>query len=374
MKARFIEHLFSIMVITIILLSLLFWAEREKEDASAALSADMETLLNLPFVEFDRSFDKALLLDVLDLFEPGKQAEHELLLARIEQFRRDNLVRNMELAHIREGLSLNKLKQLAGMYIKFILIYALVMLLTYYGVQTFGLMRFVRKQQKRTSDLLSFFILLIHKPAGKTIPEIFRHYGKAFASLLKAFIKAAAFLILFSPAYVIAYSLKTEFNTDSILFMIILAVLSNGLLILYTHKFYTFLVTESRKGYVQTALVKNLEHTYQPKPGSVVAYKNLFKLRKRFDGHVLNHIFMNARFQYLSTVKEQASFLITGLIIIEMALNIHGHLNYEMLKQILYRNYDIVVVIILGIFYVVKGTEIISDLIIHRETLRYENR
>jgi hypothetical protein len=361
-------------VITAILLSLLFWVGREKEDPSLALSADVEALLNLPFIEFDRSFDKSLLLDVLDLFEPGKQAEHELLLAQIEQFRRDNLVRNMELAHIREGLSLNKLKQLAWMYLKFILIYALVMLLTYYGVQTFGLIRFVRKQQKRTSDLLSFFRLLINKPEGKRLSDIFRHYGRALSNLLIAVIKAAAFLILFSPAYVIAYSLKTEFNTDSILFMIILAVLSNGLLILYTHKFYTFLLTESRKGYVQTALVKNLEHSYLPSPGSAVSYKNLFQFRKHFDGHILNHIFMNARLQYLSTVKEQASFLITGLIIIEMALNIHGHLNYEMLKQILYRNYDIVLVIILGIFYVVKGTEIISDLIIHKETLKYENQ
>jgi hypothetical protein len=374
MKARFIEHILSIVVITAILLSLLFWVGREKEDPSLALSADVEALLNLPFIEFDRSFDKSLLLDVLDLFEPGKQAEHELLLAQIEQFRRDNLVRNMELAHIREGLSLNKLKQLAWMYLKFILIYALVMLLTYYGVQTFGLIRFVRKQQKRTSDLLSFFRLLINKPEGKRLSDIFRHYGRALSNLLIAVIKAAAFLILFSPAYVIAYSLKTEFNTDSILFMIILAVLSNGLLILYTHKFYTFLLTESRKGYVQTALVKNLEHSYLPSPGSAVSYKNLFQFRKHFDGHILNHIFMNARFQYLSTVKEQASFLITGLIIIEMALNIHGHLNYEMLKQILYRNYDIVLVIILGIFYVVKGTEIISDLIIHKETLKYENQ
>jgi len=57
-----------------------------------------------------------------------------------------------------------------------------------------------------------------------------------------------------------------------------------------------------------------------------------------------------------------------------MALNIHGYLSYEMLQQILYRNYSIVAVIVLGIFYVVKGTEILVDILIHKESLRYENR
>jgi ABC-type dipeptide/oligopeptide/nickel transport system permease component len=89
---------------------------------------------------------------------------------------------------------------------------------------------------------------------------------------------------------------------------------------------------------------------------------------------VFDHIFKNAQFQYLSTLKEQASFLITGLIIIEMALNIHGHLSYELLRQLLYKNYSIVTVIILGIFYTVKLTEIATDYFIHRQTLRYENR
>jgi hypothetical protein len=82
---------------------------------------------------------------------------------------------------------------------------------------------------------------------------------------------------------------------------------------------------------------------------------------------------MNARYQYISTVKEQAAFLVTGLIIIEMALNIQGYFSYELLKQLLYKNYDIVIVIILGIFYVVKGTEILIDYFKNREMMKFEN-
>ena len=190
---------------------------------------------------------------------------------------------------------------------------------------------------------------------------------------MKAIIIALIYFVLFAPAYVIAYSLKTQFNTDTIVFMIILAVISNGLLITYTNKFYTFLVTESRKGYLQTAIVKNLNNTYTHKKKSGISYTSIFNFKKHFPNHIFEHIFINARYQYLQTIKEQASFLISGLIIIEMALNIQGHFSYELLQQLLYKNYDIVIVIILGIFYIVKLTEIFTDWITHKEALKYEN-
>jgi ABC-type dipeptide/oligopeptide/nickel transport system permease component len=83
---------------------------------------------------------------------------------------------------------------------------------------------------------------------------------------------------------------------------------------------------------------------------------------------------MNARFQFLVTLKEHASFLITGLVIIEMALNIQGHLGYELLQNILYKQYDVVLSIILGIFLVVKVTEITVDAWFHHQSRKYENR
>jgi hypothetical protein len=179
--------------------------------------------------------------------------------------------------------------------------------------------------------------------------------------------------VLFSPAYVISYALKTEINTDTIFFLVLLAALSNGLLVTYAHKFYTFLVAESRKGYVDTATVKNLHTGYGLNVPGGISRRAVFRVRKRFAGHVLEHIFRNARSQYLLTLKEQASFLITGLVIIEMALNIHGYLNYELLRQILYKNYDIVMAIMLIIFITVKLTEIAADVLAHREAKKYAN-
>jgi hypothetical protein len=267
----------------------------------------------------------------------------------IIEYRRNEFSENLQDSHLREGLSPKKLVRIFGMYLKFLAVYVIVMIITYYGVQTLGVLRFVRRKRG---------------PAP----------GNALFKFLKAAGRGIAYIILFSPAYVIAYSIRTEFNTDTLFFMILLAVASNGLLMMYANKFYAFLVAESRRGYVETAIVKNLNRSYSQKSRHGIPFGAMLRPVKRFDRHVFGHIYRNARFQYFSTIKEQACFLITGLIIIEMALNIHGHLSYEMLRQILYGNLDIVIVIVLGIFYTVKLTEILVDARMHREKAKYENR
>jgi len=242
------------------------------------------------------------------------------------------------------------------------------MFLTYYGVQTIGIYRFVRHQQN------SFAI----DSEKNFTPGAFRKSpGKGLVKLSAALArKCAAFffsMISFAPAYVIAYSIRTEFNTDMLIFVVILAVLTNGLLIMYANRFFSLLISESRKGYVETAVVKNLNTSYKAGAKDGITMENIFKPVKRFKGHIFEHIFFNARVQYISTLKEQAAFLITGLIIIEMALNIHGHLSYEMLRQLLQKNYDIVVLIFLGFFYTVKFTEIFTDYLAHRTAKKYSN-
>jgi ABC-type dipeptide/oligopeptide/nickel transport system permease component len=89
--------------------------------------------------------------------------------------------------------------------------------------------------------------------------------------------------------------------------------------------------------------------------------------------HVFHHILLNARYQFLPTLKEHASYLISGLIIIEMALNIQGHLCYELLQNVLYRDYEVVLFIMLGIFLVVKATEIVVDTLTYRAARMYGN-
>lgn len=372
-RQKIFEHLLSIILITSILGTLLYFTTKDKNTERVQVNKKIEAYLGLSFIDFDNPFDRALLIDALNSYEPGKQSEHQSLLYSIEQYRKDNLIVGLEESYLREQLTWEKWKQLLIMYTNFFLVYIFVMILTYYGVQTFGTLRFIRTQQNQKSHLLSFIQRTFTFPNLKGITTYLKYYFETLLHLVKAFLIALIYLTFFSPAYVIAYSFKTQINTDTVLFMIILAVVSNGLLITYTNKFYTFLVTESRKGYVQTAVVKNLNTNYSPNKTTGISYAAIFSIRKHFPDHIFQHIFLNARYQYIQTIKEQASFLISGLIIIEMALNIQGHFSYELLQQLLYKNYDIVIVIILGIFYIVKLTEIFVDWIANKETLKYEN-
>jgi len=360
MKSRIAEHFIGIIVITVVMIGGLLFFEGRAAFEKRQQFASIKSFSSLPVKQINDPFERALIGDCLDLFYPGQHDSNQVVLGRIYRERQSELSATLSSSAAAAGkhFSLATLLSIAGMFPGFLLVYLIVMLLTYYGVQTLGALRFIIRQQTLYRD-------------ATVLPGV-KEPLRPSLIIFNAF-KILAYFILFSPAYVIAYSIRTEFNTDSTLFMIILGVISNGLLVMYTNKFYTFLVAESRKGYIENALVKNLRSRYSFSPHGI-PLGAVFSLRKNFDGHIFDHIFKNARFQYLSTIKEQASFLITGLVIIEMALNIHGHLTYELLRQLLYKNYIPVIIIMLFIFYTVKFTEIITDMIVHRESQRYENR
>jgi hypothetical protein len=354
MKPKLIEHVLSIVVVTAILLALCAIAYSAKHAVTSHEQARVNAYGNLGFVDFKDPFHTALLKDVMNIYYPDQYDTNAVIVGAILLSREKEFEKKLQKSYLEEKLSVKKLVQLLGMYIKFLLVYVIVMALTYYGVQTLAVLRFVRKKQA------SFIVK--------------RSFANQVTRGLGTVGKILTYFVLFSPAYVIAYSIRTEFNTDTIVFMALLGVVSNGLLVTYMNKFYAFLTAESRKGYVETALVKNLNSSYFQHTADGISYTDILRPAKRFKGHVFDHIFKNARYQYLSTIKEQASFLVTGLIIIEMALNIHGHLSYELLRQLLYKNYDIVIVIVLGIFYTVKGTEIFVDRLMYREEKKYENK
>jgi uncharacterized metal-binding protein len=355
MKPKLIEHLCSLLLVTAILLSALFTVKAQKSKAAEKNVAVIKNFLSVPSADSENPFDKALIGDVMNIYYPGQEKKNGEILSALYDFKARQFSKNLQRAYIEEKLTSAKLVELSWMFLKFFIVYAVVMLLTYYGVQTIGVWLFVRKKARSQTQGTPV-------GAGARITRILGGIGQGIAAV-----------VLFSPAYVIAYTMRTEFNTDTIFFMALLAVISNGLLITYANKFYAFLVAESRKGYVETAVVKNMHAAYGYKDPGGISRGSILRPVKKFSGHVFGHIFKNAQHQYLATIKEQASFLITGLIIIEMALNIHGHLSYEMLRQILYRNYDIVLVIILGIFYVVKMTEIVTDALLFRQQRKFEN-
>lgn len=354
MKTKLLEHLFGVVVVTILLFALGTVLQRNKQSAVTETTRQTEIFGTLDFVDFNDEFDRALLEDVVNTFYPGQYDRNKEVIGAIAEIREEQLAKRLSSSHVAERLTLHKMAELAGMYLVFLVVYIVVIAVTYYGVQTLGVWRFCRNHRVSATT---------KRTPMQTIFMVIQRLG----SLLATF-------VLFSPAYVIAYAIKTQLNTDTSVFMALLAVVSNGLLVVYANKFYAFLEAESRKGYVETAVVKNLNRSYDPHASDGIPLRWIFRVRKRFPGHVFDHIYRNASIQYLPTLKEQASFLISGLIIIEMALNIHGHLSYEMLRQLLYKNYDIVIASILLIFYTVKATEIFADTISHRIALQYDNK
>jgi hypothetical protein len=348
MKSKIIEHVAGIAFVSAILISLIVIFDLSSDRENRNENSRITKFINVPISNYNDPFQRALFKDVLNIYFPGQSSTNDSLAKQVLSTKESRFNEKLMNPHTKEHLTTSSFFELFGMYLKFLIIYIIAMLLTYYGVQTLAVWRFVSSRQTGRAN----------------------NHSKPFFSFLTGIL----YFFLFSPAYVIAYSIRTEFNTDTVFFMVILGVMSNGLLVMYANKFHAFLTAESRKGYIETALAKNLISSWNYNNQDGIAFRSIFKPIKKFKGHVFDHIFMNARHQYLSTIKEQSSFLITGLVIIEMALNIHGHLNYEMLRQILYKNYDKVIIILLGIFYTVKMTEIFADYLVHRENLKFENR
>jgi hypothetical protein len=354
MRSRLLEHLAGILFVTLALVAALRVVTMSVEALERRQNAGMDQFGDLSFINFNSRFDLALLRDAIGIYYPGRADLNDSAYKAIVKHRQREFAEKLQSTRVAERLSWKRAAGILGMYARFLLIYALVMALTYYGVQTTAVFRFVYKKRCAAAPALS---------TGRTIRR-----------WLVSLLAGGGVFLLFCPAYVIAYSIRTEFNTDTALFLILLGVISNGVLITYANKFYAFLTAEARKGYVATAMVKNLSAGYRFHGRDGITPASIFAPVKKFGGHVFDHIFRNARSQYLSTIKEQASFVITGLVIIEMALNIHGYLNYEMLRQLLYRNYSIVVLIMLLIFYTVKMTEMFADYLVYRENLKYENK
>ncbi len=349
MKKTITGHLLSILFVSTVFAGFIFYFQSDQNRTEKNKNDQISEFLDYTFLDYNSPLDRALLQETLDQFYP-KQDNHKII-DQIISYKKNELNQIITGEKTSHGISAKKLLNLSGMYFNFIIVYLIVLILTYYGVQTLGVYLFIMNQQTALSNENNSVVHLLVSPLKKI--------GSFFI-----------YLTLFSPAYVVAYSIKTKVDTDSFIFMILLGITTNGLLAIYAHKFYMILVSESRKGYVQTSIVKNLETDYGR---NYISLKSVFKFKKSFHGHILHDIYKNSHFQYISSVKEQASFIISGLIIIEMALNIQGHFCYELLQQLLYKNYSVAILIIYGIFLLVKLTEIAVDFLFEKETRKFSN-
>lgn len=371
MKRNFAEHIGSILIVSLVFgIVAMFYRQNEAEFRESRV-ATIRPYLSIRGLDFGNPLHRALFQESLKIFRPDSADANAAIVRAIDDYRVALFTDpTLKSGAAERGISTDRLVQLVPMYVNFALVFLAALLLTLYGAQSLGVYRFVSMKQGRESLLARLSMLL--RSAGKA-PSL-QLFFRSVALLLAASIKGLALLVLFSPAYVVGYAMKSDFETGNVFFMIFLGVVSNGLLVMYANRFFTLLVSESRKGYVETALAKGLSRRWEWNAPGGISIGSLMRLRKTFRSHILNHIYMNARFQYLPAVKEQASFLITGLIIAEMALNIQGHLGYEMMQRILDREYDVVLVIAFGIFLLVKITDIVVDWKGARESSKYENR
>ena len=372
MKEKLGKHLLSILVVAGAFGLLLTFVRTGPDPDAETRRRMIAPFLELTFLDPGDPLHRALLRETLRIYYPGSDSRVDSLLQAMDQYRQEQFARETEKAGAeRPGWTPAKLLRLIPMYLQFVMIYAIVLLLTLYGAQTLGTYRFILDRQGASPPLRAVRETLAAALRTGTAGALARAALRSIPLVGRALFKGMAYAVLFAPAYVIAYSLKTRFDTDSYLFMIVLGVISNGMVITYANKFYLYLVHESRKGYVETAVVKNLSRNFRWNAPGGIAWRAVLRLRKHFRGHVLQHIYENARFQYIPALKEQATFLITGLIIIEMALNIQGHFCYEMLQNILRSDYAVVGGMLLAIFILVKATDVVVDFWQEREGHRY---
>ena len=308
MRARLVEHALSILLVAGGIIFFVNAATTLEETRRVTRVQGIEPYLHLPFLDFGDPLQTAIFRETLNAFHPDTPARNDSLLQSIQSFRQEQFTNAAYKSGGEEpGLSKAKLERLGGMYLQFILIYVIVIVVTFQAARSLGIYRFIRTKQNMGTGIVMLSELLL---SGRS--RAFASLLRLLILLLKAVFKALVYAVLFAPAYVIAYSIRSSFDTDSFLFMIVLGVVSNGLLINYANKFFTLLVSESRKGYVETALVKNLDSSYEWNVPDGVSSWAIVHPGGLPPSHVFRHIYLNARYQFLITLKEHASFILPG--------------------------------------------------------------
>jgi hypothetical protein len=368
-------HCITIVIAVVIFGSLIILVDQKSNNEDVRIGAEKRAQHLLQGLDFHHPLHRALLKETYGALYPGRSIDYDSLFRTMERQRSDQFAnRDLKSGGQNHGIIWSEVGALGIMYLQFIIVYILVVSASYYAAQAFGIYMFIKRKQglKSSLSILGQKIIQIGK-AIKRKEYPWENVLECCTIIFMVFIKCCAYLIMFTPAYVLAYMMKANLESGRYILMIILGTISNGVLINYAHKFYLMLRTENRKGYVETAIVKGLNNSYSWNTEDGISLKSLIRWNKAFTKHAFSHIYQNARFQYRLTMKQYASLIITGLMIIEMALNLQGHFSYQLLQDVYYHRYTNVLMSLFGIFLIVKITELGVDYMHYRESLRYEN-
>jgi hypothetical protein len=349
-----LEHLSAILVVGLVLVALAVLLTSVENSTMLRPDAGVARYLAMRDVDWSRPLHRELFHDSYRLLHSATEEAVDSVLRSIEETRiRDLTDPARKLGGERKTLTWDAAATLVPMYVVFIFVFLSVLGLTYLAARAMAIRKFILGKQGRASYLRRYVAAI--RSGGV------RSAAVRLGLLGGAVLQALASLVLFSPAYVVAYSLRTRLDTENVFFLILLAVVTNGVLVHYANRLYALLVTESRKGYVETAIVKGVRAGYMWDHREGLPRTVMLSPAQAAEGHVFHEIYRNARLQFIPSMKEHVTFVVTGLVIIEMALNIKGYLCYTLLQHMLFREYDIAIAIVFLIFVAVKVIEACID-------------
>jgi hypothetical protein len=356
----------AVLVVGIVLAALAILLTSVEESGMQPADAGSVRYLAISDVDWSRPLHRELFRDSYRLLRSAREEAIDGVLRSIEETRIRDLTNSARKSGgERKTLTRDVVGGLVPMYGVFVLVFLSVLGLTYVAARAIAIRKFILDKQGRSSYLRRYVAAM---RSGGLKEAVVRLDLPA-----KSLAHGLASLVLFSPAYVVAYSLRTRLDTDNVFFLILLAVVTNGVLVNYANRLHALLVTESRKGYVETAIVKGVRAKYTWDHREGLPHAVMFTPAQAAKGHVFHEIYRNARLQFIPSMKEHVTFMVTGLVIIEMALNIKGYLCYSLLQHMLFREYDIAIAIVFLIFVSVKAIEACIDVWHGFELRQYGN-
>ncbi len=355
----------SLPLFTLFFLVLIFTAKNDSVNPDFKAIGD---LIESSGLNIENELDRAVLRDALNNYGATSDSLSAGLLESYINFVLTE--KSQKEGGERKSVTFGILRDLFVKAAEFLFRFLIIGLLLFYLSESFALLKFKYVRQNKNEVIAEFRELVSDFRKRKTA---LRYFPLRRTSVLaaKGIVKFFGYLLLFSPVYLVGYALKFNYENLSFFVYVFLAVFTNGMLISSVNKFSLLLESEHEKGYVETAVIKGVNSDYSKKGGISVA--KIFLPVKFFGEHILAQIYKNAHKQFIADFKKIGHFLITAMIIVELALNYGDGLFYEMLKSLMKKEYDIFFAAMLLIFWLVKFWDFTIDFLVERENGKYEN-
>ncbi|NUQ80969.1 MAG: hypothetical protein HUU10_05090 [Bacteroidetes bacterium] len=333
------RHLGSLLVVSIVFFFIGMALQPLRTVNTSKPDPTIARWLSVPGIDWQDPLHQAIVADLIEAANPD--SDGEMVVRSIRRYQSDQLARGLAENRQQAGLVFHDPFNALRQFSEFTLLYAIVLIFSVFGAQTIGTYRFllfIRKEEQESEGW---------HDAGRTL----------------------LLFVLFSPGFLVAYSLKAFWTADSWPVLVALGLLTNGSLALYSQKFLNLLLTNHHHGFIQMARVRGVNENFSPGKPDGVPWRVILSWKKSCPGHLLHHSMLNARLDYGPTAREQAAFTVTCLIILEMALNIQGRFGYELLRQVLFRNLPDVLIMMASLFLLVRATEWVVDVQRYRKQL-----